>query len=278
MKKLLGTFYAYLVILFCLPMAYAQNAKPDKIVRRDNKVIEAIVQEVTLNGEIAYKKFSSPKGATFKVPTIEVARIEYSTGYVDEFPDEPIVLQAPAPSTPASSRDTKPATASAPVEDEPVVAKATPKPVPTVSTVSESSAKSTKEARKTYSNKGVELSSKAVTGLEYDRVAMEDLQADIRNISEYAGEYQWRRAVKGPRETAYLIEWDNVNLVPKEWTGYSWRHQSKSERDVKLKGNKLVVGGKTLGTFVKFEANGKEMRGFMIESDSGKDLFLQKIK
>ena len=124
----------------------------------------------------------------------------------------------------------------------------------------------------------MEIPGKAVTGLDFDRVAMENIRADVRSVDEYAGEYQWRRSAKGPREIAYLMEWDNVNLVAKEWTGYSWRYKGNSERDVKLRGNKLIAMGKTLGTFVKFDANGKEMRGFLVEAEDGKDLFLWKVK
>ncbi|MES2731451.1 MAG: hypothetical protein V4714_06870 [Bacteroidota bacterium] len=278
MKKLTTTLCFFAILSLCSWVAYGQNIKPDKIVKRDKKVIEAIVQEVTMNGEISYKKFTSPKGALFKIPVKDVASIEYASGYIDEFPDEPVIIQAPAPTTPASSRDSKPATATEETS-APVLAKTEPKPVPTVASVKEAkNTASTKTESRKVSNKGVEISSKAVTGLDYDRVPMENLQADVRSADEYAGEYQWRRNVKGPRETAYLIAWDNVNLSPKEWTGYSWRHKGKSERDVKLKGNKLIVSGKTLGSFVKFDANGKEMRGFMIESEDGKDLFLWKIK
>jgi hypothetical protein len=267
---------------------YSQATKPDKIIRRDKKVLEVIIQEVGLNGDISYKKFSSPKGATLKVPAKEVASIEYANGYVDEFPEEVAPPQRPLITSTPTSRDPQPNTNKQPSGESEVAKTETKKETKTEPTTSTSKAststntatdsKTTKsEARKTGSTKGVELSAKVVTGLDFERVAMEELQADVRSANEYAGEYQWRRSNTGVLEVGYKIDWDNVSLVPKEWIGYGYR-RGPSERDVKLKGNKLMVSGKTVGSFVKFDANGKEVRGLVVEAKDGKDLFLWKVK
>src|SRR3954471_3573106 len=121
------------LFLFATFTVYSQATKPDKIIRRDKKVLEVIIQEVGLNGDISYKKFSSPKGATLKVPAKEVASIEYANGYVDEFPEEVAAPQRPLITSTPTSRDPQTNT-SKPASGEPVVAKTETKTEPTTST------------------------------------------------------------------------------------------------------------------------------------------------
>ena len=83
----------FVVLLLLGPLALAQKT-PDKIQKKDKSVIDAIVLEISKN-EIQYKKFSSPNGATFTVPTSDVASIVYASGYIDVMDADNPVVAAP---------------------------------------------------------------------------------------------------------------------------------------------------------------------------------------
>lgn len=310
MKKLL-----LLLFLCVFQAASAQNA-PDKITKKDKTTIDAVVLEISKN-EIQYKKFSSPKGATFTVPTTEVANIVYASGYIDVMDAD----NSPVASPVVKSTTLEPkAAATEPVAkaDEPAT-KQTPQPEAQPVAEAGKKAKREKKEKKEKKPKGendfkfgdaqknsgeataasdeskttvtkldgkqesIVLPSSDFTGLDIEKLPKTGLDKDERLPAEYAGEYQWKSSDKGGRETAWLFEWDNVTLVVKEWMGYGWRVHASDPKDIKLSGNKLTVKKKPMGEFVRFGRGGQEIRGFRPELDkkarkAGKpDLFLIKV-
>ncbi len=305
MKKLL-----LLLSLCVLQVASAQNA-PDKITKKDKTTIDAIVLEISKN-EIQYKKFSSPKGATFTVLTTDVSNIVYASGYIDvmDADNSPVASPVVKNSTvePAVTTVEPVAKANEPVIDEtaqPVAeAKAEKKPKKekkekkqkgeedfkfgNAQKNSGEATASSDESKTTVTKldgkqESLILPSSDFTGLDIDKLPKSGLDKDERLPAEYAGEYQWKSSDKGGRETAWLFEWDNITLIVKEWMGYGWRVHSSNPKDIKMNGNKLTVKKKTVGEFVKFSRGGQEIRGFRPELDkkakkAGKpDLFLIKV-
>ncbi len=292
----------FIFLLFIGQWALAQTT-PDKIQKKDKTEIDAIVLEISKN-EIQYKKFSSPKGATFSVPTSEVSSIVYASGYIDVMDADEATVAAPVvknTSVEPKNTTTEPVVKKDPVptdKPETEVAtnteKKTKKEKKEKVTVIENSGKNTREAASGDDSKttvtkldgkqeAIILPSADFTGLDIDKVPKNGVEKDERLPAEYAGEYQWKSSDKGGRETAWLFEWDNITLIPKEWMGYGWRVQSNNPKDIKLDGNKLVVKKKVLGYFVKFNRNGQEIRGFQpvvdkkAKKDGKQDLFLIKV-
>ncbi|MDJ1466369.1 hypothetical protein QNI19_33355 [Cytophagaceae bacterium DM2B3-1] len=296
MKNLL-----FVLLLFISHWAIAQKA-PDKIQKKDKSVIDALVVEISKN-EIQYKKFSSPNGATFSIPTSEVSSIVYSSGYIDVMDADESVA---APVVKNTTMDPKSTTV------EPVTKPETGKEGPAepiATTEPEKKEKKEKKPKKEPETKSndtreasvsgdeskttvtkldgkqetIVLPSSDFTGLDIDKLPKSGLEKDERLPAEYAGEYQWKTSERGGRETAWLFEWDNITLIAKEWMGYGWRVQSNNPKDIKLDGNKLVVKKKVIGYFVKFSRGGQEIRGFQpvvdkkAKKDGKQDLFLIKV-
>lgn len=295
MKNLLFVF-----LLFISQWALAQTA-PDKIQKKDKTEIDAIVLEISKN-EIQYKKFSSPKGATYSIPTADVSSIVYSSGYIDVMDADEAAIAAPVvKNTTMEPKNTtvEPVTKNTTAEpkDEPVAKNETTEKKPKKEKKEPKVAKSEKNTREAASGddskttvtkldgkqEAIVLPSSDFTGLDIDKLPKNGLDKDERLPAEYAGEYQWKTSDRGGRETAWLFEWDNITLVAKEWMGYGWRVHSNNPKDIKLEGNKLVVKKKVLGYFVKFNRGGQEIRGFqpMVDKKAKKegkqDLFLIKV-
>ncbi|MDJ1472177.1 hypothetical protein QNI19_28755 [Cytophagaceae bacterium DM2B3-1] len=280
MKKLLIT--CLFLLSFCF--ANAQQKGPDKIQKKDKSVINAIVVEIS-SKEIKYKKYQSPNGATFSVPTKEVSTILYSDGYI-EILDEPPPVLAKSTTQERVTDEKKPAPTTVSTETS-TPKKETPTPVASVSTNTSTEkdkktdvvAKTSKGGYKlTGKELGLELPPREVSGLDIDRVPFAMLEKDLRHPSEYDGEYQWKSSAHDQKGTVWRIEWDNVTLIPKEWMGYGWQRRANSEKDIKLKDNELRSNGKLMGYFVKFNWKGQEVRGFYIQTANNRDLFLLKVK
>ncbi|MEA5461060.1 hypothetical protein VB796_18505 [Arcicella sp. LKC2W] len=81
MKKIiiLSLIGCYITVI----SAIAQTSKTDQIVKMDNSIILALIDEVT-ETEIFYKLPSSPKGAMQKIERTEVLKIIYAAGNIDE--------------------------------------------------------------------------------------------------------------------------------------------------------------------------------------------------
>jgi|GEM_PF-2653515 len=296
MKNLLFIFF-----LFIGQWTLAQPA-PDKIQKKDKSVIEAIILEISKK-EIQYKKFTSPKGATFTIPTSDVSSIEYASGYIDVMDADDAVVAAPVVKN--TTPEPQKTTVESVTQTEPVAGPATDamakanerkskkaRKVKAKDMIEDDSRRpastSADESRTTVTKldgkqEGIVLPSADFTGLDIDNLPKSGLDKDDRLPAEYAGEYQWKSSDRGGREMAWLFEWDNVTLIVKEWMGYGWRVHASNPKDIKLDGNKLVVKKKVVGAFVKFNRGGQEIRGFLPNVNkkarkAGKqDLFLIKI-
>ncbi len=306
MKNLLFVF-----LLFIGQWAWAQTA-PDKIQKKDKSEIDAIVLEISKN-VIQYKKFSSPKGATFSIPTTEVSSIVYSSGYIDVMDADDASVAAPVVKNTTvepknSSTDPIAKPDSAKTADPEAIAEAKPEKAKKESRKEKKERKkeegdsefgdAQKDSRKSTTSgdeskttvtkldgkqEAIMLPSADFTGLDIDKLPKNGLDKDERLPAEYAGEYQWKTSDRGGRETAWLFEWDNVTLIAKEWMGYGWRVHSSNPKEIKLDGNKLVVKKKVIGHFVKFNRGGQEIRGFQpaldkkAKKEGKQDLFLIKV-
>ncbi len=291
----------FLFILFvCLGQLALAQSTPDKINKKDKTIIDAIVVEISKN-EIQYKKFSSPNGATFSVPTAEVSSIVYASGYIDvmDVSDAPVAspivknttieprtttdtsVHTPSKTDATNTSPTVSETASAEKKAKKSKNKAATGPV-------ERSPASGDESKTTVTKldgkqEAISLPSSDFTGLDIDKIPKSGLDKDERLPAEYAGEYQWKSSDKGGREIAWLFEWDNVTLIAKEWMGYGWRVHSSKPKEIKMDGNKLVIKKKVIGRFVRFSRGGQEIRGFEPElskkekKDKKAKLFLIKV-
>ena len=110
MKKII--FLAVSLLFACV----AANAQ-DIILKTDNSIITALVQEINEN-EIIYKDFSNPKGPIFKVSIKNVQKIKFSNGSEQVFNTAPQTLEStPAPQqsyAPAPQQNYAPAKAAVP--------------------------------------------------------------------------------------------------------------------------------------------------------------------
>lgn len=277
-------------LLACFSVAGAQEKGPDKIQKKDKSVIDAIVMEIS-SREVKYKKFKSPHGAVFSLPTKDVSTIAYADGYIEIMNEPPPVaaknstLTAVEPAAkPEEKRESEPAdrgavlaVASGKTSESAILKKekAAEAKTPKTDVVAKTSKGGYKLSGKQV---GLELSPKEVSGLDIDRVALDMLEPDLRHPSEYDGEYQWKSSNSDQKGTVWRIEWDNVTLIPKEWMGYGWQKRANSEKEIKLKNNELRSNGKLMGYFVKFLHKGKEIRGFYVQTNNNRDLFLLKVK
>ncbi|MGB3616604.1 MAG: hypothetical protein WBA12_00670 [Catalinimonas sp.] len=278
----------HLVPLFCTLLlavsAAAQTSQPDIIRKIDGGTIEALVVEVSAT-DIQYRKFTSPQGAVYKIPTEEVQRVEYPNGMVDDF-QAPLPKDRPLPYIEVASEPIAYAFSSS------------------TRTPTDAGDASTDEGRRggRYSNYeeyafgsgegksgkrkylrggvAVELPARTVTGLEYNRIPMDSLLVDERSVDQYEGVYEWQgnNFASANAKVAWKMEWDNIELMPLQWTGYSWRTPAAAERRVRLKGNELFLGGRKAGEFVMLERGNKVARGFLYTSDTGRELFLWKVE
>ena len=287
---MLLTMTRYLSLVFCLLLAatlVAQPARPDVIFQTDGNTIEAIVVEVAAD-HVQYRKFSSPQGAIYKLATAQVQRIEYPNGVVDDF-QAPLEADRPLPFI---ERAAEPVSYQFTTTRSPDAAEGAPPPPAETEKRSRRRYRNAEEAsfggegslgtRRYVRNRGVpvELPARTVTGLEFSRIPMDSLLLDERSADQYEGVYEWQGSdfASPNARVAWKMEWDNVELTPKVWTGYSWRSPPRGHKKVRLKGNELMLGGVKAGEFVMLENNGKVARGFLYTSDKGRELFLWKVE
>ncbi|WP_143017303.1 hypothetical protein [Catalinimonas alkaloidigena] len=286
-----------LVGLYCCVIvsvrAQSDNSqKPDIIYKTDGTTLESIVVEISPT-EIQYRRFSSPQGAIFKMSTDKVRKIEYPNGMVDDF-DAPLSPDRPLPyidrAEPAPVFTNTPSSQSAGIEMDPIGddeervegSEERERSRKRYRVANTENAEMVMKKRKYMRGPDipVELPARSVTGLDIVRVRLDSLLQDERPVGEYAGVYEWQGVdfASPNARVAWKIEWDNVYLNPKEWTGYSWRSHPKADKKVKIKGNELFVGGTKLGDFVMLERGDKIVRGFLYTSNNGRELFLWKVE
>ncbi len=77
-------FISVFFFLFFMSFICRVNAQ-DIIILKDNSQIEAKIEEVKEN-EIKYKKYNSPEGPTFFIPTRKLAAVKFENGDIQTYP------------------------------------------------------------------------------------------------------------------------------------------------------------------------------------------------